>query len=291
MNNIKYKIVLMAAMAIATSANALELSGGVSVDTKQSDYLNTAYLQINHNVVGLDFEGAIISSSDGNSANRMPKLYRLNVGSADGSFKFGRQAPKFGIRKTSFIKKSDVYNLTDIVEDGLSHSGKVDNFNYSLFYSKNLFSIDVNRDFTLGDFDFNLGGSIIDEGKEALYFTAKYDKFYLLVQGIRAKGFASKPVKVTTETTESTNLLTKNKQAPVISLSTDTKRTVHYEQDFRSHHNNYYVIELSYAITKRLWASYNNENTISVGFALNRGIELNIERNSGGYDAKIKYSF
>jgi hypothetical protein len=35
----KYKAILITAIALATSVNAIELSGGVSADTKQSDYL------------------------------------------------------------------------------------------------------------------------------------------------------------------------------------------------------------------------------------------------------------
>jgi hypothetical protein len=39
---------------VLTSVNAIELSGGVSADTKQSDYLSTAYLKATHNAFDLE---------------------------------------------------------------------------------------------------------------------------------------------------------------------------------------------------------------------------------------------
>lgn len=286
----KYKAILITAIALATSVNAIELSGGVSADTKQSDYLSTAYLKATHNAFDLDFEASIISESDtDDDTNHMPKLYRLNVGSPDGSFKLGRQAPKFGIHKTKFIKKSNVYNLTDIVEDGLSHSGKVDNFNYSLFYSKNLHSIDVNRDFTVDDFEFNVGASLIDDGRNSIYAVAKYGSFSLMAQNVRVKSFYDKYEDglktVTTNRTDEYEL------SGVVKTTDSVDTTFKYKTRGYSSYDDYYVIELTYALTDRLWASYNTDNTLSLGIGINKNIVLNLERTSGHYDAKIKYSF
>jgi hypothetical protein len=219
----------------------------------------------------------------------MPKLYRLNVGSPDGSFKLGRQAPKFGIHKTKFIKKGDVYNLTDIVEDGLSHSGKVDNFNYSLFYSKNLYSIDVNRDFTVDDFEFNVGASLIDDGRNSIYAVAKYGSLSLMAQNVRVKSFYDKYEDgKKTVTTNKTNEYT---VGGMVKMTTSVDTTFKYLSRGYSSYENYYVIELTYAITDRLWASYNTDNTLNIGIGINKNIVLNLERTNGHYDAKIKYSF
>lgn len=286
----KYKAILITAIALATSVNAIELSGGVSADTKQSDFLSTAYLQVNHNAFDLDFEASIISESDtDDDTNHMPKLYRLNVGSPDGSFKLGRQAPKFGIHKTKFIKKSDVYNLTDIVEDGLSHSGKVDNFNYSLFYSKNLYSIDVNRDFTVDDFEFNAGASLIDDGRNSIYAVAKYGSFSLMAQNIIVKRFYDKYEDglktVTTNRTDEYEL------SGVVKTTDSVDTTFKYKTRGYKAYDDYYVIELTYAITDRLWASFNNDKVLSLGIGINKNITINLEHSSGHSDAKIKYSF
>lgn len=285
----KYKAILITAIALATSVNAVELSGGMSADTRQSDFLETAYLQVNHNAFDLDFKASIISESDADDTNHMPKLYRLNVSSSDGSFKFGRQAPKFGIHKTKFIKKSDVYNLTDIVEDGLSHSGKVDNFNYSLFYSKNLYSIDVNRDFTVDDFEFNVGGSLIDDGRNSIYVVAKYGSFSLMAQNIIVKRFYDKYEDgKKTVTTNKTNEYT---AGGMVKMTTSVDTTFKYKSRGHRAYDDYYVIELTYALTDRLWASFNNDKVLSLGIGINKNITLNLERGSGNSAAKIKYSF
>jgi hypothetical protein len=68
-------------------------------------------------------------------------------------------------------------------------------------------------------------------------------------------------------------------------------------QNLSNHHTDYqtlsplHVIELTYAITDRILASFNNDKVLSLGIGINKNITINLEHSSGHSDAKIKYSF
>lgn len=265
------KILILMVFALGANVNALDFSARVDFKNTQHDVIDTAYIQASHQFEGLVGLVAIESESDkaGTDANQNPKISKLWIGDKDKTFKFGRQKIPYGIHKTNFINKHAVFDLTAPTDDGLLHMGKFKDTNYSVFYSKDNFALNVNKDFTVGDLKFNLGASTINNGSKALYASGRYGDFSFMGQIARTE----RNIKTPYSCVSRSNVYTKNNYTTV----TNTHNCIARSTTEFSHEKH---LELSYHIGRKIVISANTDKSINIGGMLTKNIGVVLERES-----------
>jgi len=265
------KILIMMVFALATSVNALDFKAKVDFKNTQHDVIDTAYIQASHQFEGMVGLVAIESESDkaGTDANQNPKISKLWIGDKDKTFKFGRQKIPYGIHQTNFINKHAVFDLTAPTDDGLLHMGEFEGNKYSIFYSKDHLALNLNRDFTVGDFKFNIGGSTINNGSKAVYASGRYGDFSFMGQIARTERTVNTPYSCTI----GSNVFTKSNETIV----TNTKQCVASKIADFSHERH---LELSYHLGRKIVVSVNTAKSINIGGMLTKNIGVVLERES-----------
>jgi len=276
------KILIMMVFALATSVNALDFKAKVDFKNTQHDVIDTAYIQASHQFEGMVGLVAIESESDkaGTDANQNPKISKLWIGDKDKTFKFGRQKIPYGIHQTNFINKHAVFDLTAPTDDGLLHMGEFEGNKYSIFYSKDNLALNLNRDFTVGDFKFNIGGSTINNGSKAVYASGRYGDFSFMGQIARTERTVNTPYSCT----NGSNVFTKSNETIV----TNTKRCVASKIADFSHERH---LELSYHLGRKIVVSVNTAKSINIGGMLTKNIGVVLERESNNnMTAMVRYA-
>lgn len=266
------KILILMVFALGANVNALDFSARVDFKNTQHDVIDTAYIQASHQFEGLVGLVAIESESDkaGTDANQNPKISKLWIGDKDKTFKFGRQKIPYGIHKTNFINKHAVFDLTAPTDDGLLHMGKFKDTNYSVFYSKDNFALNLNKDFTVGDLKFNLGASTINNGSKALYASGRYGDFSFMGQIARTEQRVATKYACDSRTAMYRNSGGTNVDTVTVNCLAGTFAKFSHEKH----------LELSYHIGRKIVISANTDKSINIGGMLTKNIGVVLERES-----------
>jgi hypothetical protein len=96
-------------------------------------------------------------------------------------FKAGQQNFKFGNNNTAFLQRNVAYKKNHVNGVGVSSSGTLSKYNYSLWFSNSNAGFDINKDFkTKSGLSGVVGLSAMDGLKtRSVYASAKYGKFVL----------------------------------------------------------------------------------------------------------------
>jgi hypothetical protein len=266
------KILIMMVFALGANVNALDFKAGVDFKNTQHDIIDTAYIQASHQFAGLVGLVAIESESDkaGTDANQNPKISKLWIGDKDKTFKFGRQKIPYGIHQTNFINKHAVFDLTAPTDDGLLHTGKFKEANYSVFYSKDNLALNLNKDFTVGDFKFNIGGSTINNGSKALYASGRYGDFSFIGQIARTEHRVTTKYSCDSKIAMYRNSGGTNVDTKTVNCLAGTYTDLRHERH----------LELSYHIGHKIVISANTAKSINIGGMLTKNIGVVLERQS-----------
>jgi hypothetical protein len=135
-------------------------------------------------------------------------------------FKAGQQNFKFGNNNTAFLQRNVAYKKNHVNGVGVSSSGTLSKYNYSLWFSNSNAGFDINKDFkTKSGLSGVVGLSAMDGLKtRSVYASAKYGKFVLSASTLVLRAVELK------KNGDSSSMIKKNLVAPTsTTINTEPK--------------------------------------------------------------------